>query len=349
MPSVYTPTDPANLNASLKALLGLKQNFDPVTVALHRDQEAKDLQRNLELAASNPRYSVAGAVPSDVSNLKADLAEDPFTGTAAQATQAEAEKNLTSRQDFLSPLATQVREKQQADALALKTAEAKQLGENTLAVTKQQQDPMMKFLEGASAPGGGPSAIMGGPGATLKPSFDTAGRMSLSVQPMAALVQRAHNQLMDARDKTLGALKEAEANYPGINDAVVGVDKPGGSALGRLFSTVTGMGAPKYGSATDAANARLERLNYSMGVPTPFSKLAQEASFGNIEQMAGQLPGVRGLATITPMFKEHQSRWGHETPLATVQRLRHMVDIMDQTLGTIESSGGSAPSLGGGE
>ncbi len=60
--------------------------------------------------------------------------------------------------------------------------------------------------------------------------------------------------------------------------------------------------------------------------------------------MAGQLPGVRGLATIAPLFKEHQARWGKETPLATVQRLRHMAAIMDQTLSTIEGGAGAEDS-----
>ncbi len=155
---------------------------------------------------------------------------------------------------------------------------------------------------------------------------------------MPALVQRAHNQLTDARDKTLSALQEAERMYPGINDEATKADT--GGAPGWM-SFATGIGSQKYGSAVDLAKAANDRLKYTVGVPTPFSRLAQESSFGNIEQMAGQLPGVRGLATITPLFKEHQSRWGKETPLATVQRLRHMAGIMDQTLGTIESGGGN--------
>jgi hypothetical protein len=209
-----------------------------------------------------------------------------------------------------------------------------------------QNEGTQKLLEAIGGGHGGGRAGGGGlvgPGGSIKPTINASGGVSFTTTQMPALVQRARNQLMDARDKTLNALAEAEKQYPNINDAAEQSDTPGGSAIGRMVSGLTGIGAPKYGGPVDRANAGIERANYSMGITTPFANLAQEASFGNIEQMAGQLPGVRGLATITPLFKEHQSRWGHETPLATVQRLRHMARMMDETLNTLDTSGAGEP------
>ncbi len=206
----------------------------------------------------------------------------------------------------------------------------------------------LKLLETFNNGQGGqdPDEASGGVRTTFKPAINANGEVSFAPVQTPALVQRALNQLLDARDKTMTALSEAERMYPGINDEALKADAtpahPSGvmSGVKDLFKYATGMGTQKYGSAADQAGAGIERLKYTMGVPTPFAKLAQEASFGNIEQMAGQLPGVRGLATITPLFREHQSRWGHEAPLASVQRLRHMADIMDQTIKTVDTSGG---------
>lgn len=199
---------------------------------------------------------------------------------------------------------------------------------------RAQVDQILQRQNGANGGSGGSG---------FKMSINAAGEPTFAPDAMPALVQRAHSQLLDARQKTQQALAEAERLYPGITAAAQHADQqpqaPGWSDI------LTG-GAGKYGGLSDRAGALNDRAKYTLGFATPFSKLAQEASFGNIEQMAGQLPGVRGLATITPMFKEHQSRWGHETPLATVQRLMHMDGIMGDTLTNIEHGGGSTSSDG---
>lgn len=180
----------------------------------------------------------------------------------------------------------------------------------------------------------------GAGGETWKPSINAQGDVSFTQTGMPALVQRAHAQLSDARNKTISTLQEAERLYPGITAEAAKVDAGGQAPSWTSF--ITG-GAGKYGGAMDLAGAANDRLKYSMGIPTPFANLAQAASFGNLEQMAGQLPGVRGLATITPLFKEHQSRWGRETPLATVQRLLHMKSIMEDSLSNMEHGGANEP------
>lgn len=309
-------------------------------------------------------YGYAGAVPTQ-GELESPFEQEQAARAQAadeadRARTAEVMKRNAERTAYMSPGATEMRRSQQKDKLAELLAVPQQQGANAIALEgaktrgalELEQDKrnstqkLLETLAGPRAGGSGSAAGLGGPGSSIKPAINAAGGVSFSVTQMPALVQRARNQLMDARDKTITALDQAERLYSGINDEADKADvDTSKSALGRMFSGVTGIGAQKYGGPGDRAKAGIERANYTLGIPTPFSELAQTASFGNIEQMAGQLPGVRGLATISPMFKEHQSRWGHETPLATVQRLRHMAKLMDETLHTLDTSGASEPEM----
>jgi hypothetical protein len=179
--------------------------------------------------------------------------------------------------------------------------------------------------------------------APFKMSINAQGQPTFAPNQMPAMIQRSYAQLSDAKIKTDQTLAEAERLYPGILEAADSADTS--TASPGWMDVLTG-NAGKYGGASDLAGAANERLKYTVGVQTPFSNLAQSASFGNIEQMAGQMPGIRGLTQIMPMFKEHQSRWGKETPLATVQRLKHMSKLMDDSLVNMKSgegvSGGAA-------
>jgi hypothetical protein len=331
----------------LKSLSSNAENPDnPIQVELAQRARLDEMKRSLGMVSDttggmdkwgNPTGTSfgTGATPADARSLQSDVATAPYTGDAAQ--EARTAEAVASRPGTQQMNAQTFAQKM---GLAIAPNQAKATGD--LAVTKaeiagkvaaqqQQEDATQKLIKSAQNSSEA--------GTTFKPAINAQGGVSFTETQMPALVQRAHNQLIDARDKTLSALQEAERMYPGINDSSTSADQqPSGQGWG---SFLTGIGGQKYGSATDMVGAANERLKYTVGVPTPFSKLAQEASFGNIEQMAGQLPGVRGLATITPMFKEHQSRWGHETPLATVQRLRHMAQIMDETIHTIEGGGGN--------
>lgn len=328
---------------------------DSVDLDYLRRKRLEEMQRNRELAG--PGFST-GATAGDVNRLQTDINEAPDTGLVAQKAIADVEKQRAAEAAFNSPGATDVRRQQQQDELTKLLAVPKQQGQNAialegaktqgaLALEQDKRQGTKNLLEsltgGAGAAGGSGSAShLGGPGSSIKPAINANGGVSFSVTQMPALVQRARNQLMDAHDKTLSALSEAERMYKGINDAATQADVNPSTGFG---SYVTGMGAQPYGSAKDQLGAMTERAKYTLGMPTPFANLAQTASFGNIEQMAGQLPGVRGLATITPLFKEHQSRWGHETPLATVQRLRHMASLMEETLHTLDTSGAGGPEM----
>jgi hypothetical protein len=340
---------------ALTNLSGLNAS-DPhgvVAARLKKEQALLEMKRSLELQAGDPTHTFSGATHADVADEENHLAESPDFGTDAMKRTADVQNTSDEMSTYNRPDVTAKRKEDLAGKLALASAPAEVAAKGNLAVENAKTEGALrekaasteatqKLLE---AIGGGSSGShsggLAGPGGTIKPTINASGGVSFTTTAMPALVQRARNQLMDARDKTLQALDEAEKQYPGIFEEATRADEEpaGGSALGRLFKGVTGIGADKYGGPAARAGAGIERANYTLGIPTPFSKLAQEASFGNIEQMAGQLPGVRGLATITPLFKEHQSRWGHETPTATVQRLKHMAELMNGTLHTLDTSG----------
>lgn len=320
-------------------------------------QHADDF--NAEHAGSN-MHAFSPVTPDSLATQDADLAAQQAATIHEfddKATQAELSDPTSRRSKEYA--AEQARQRAELEAGIAQAKQApvsagalmleREKGNQERQTESARQANVMHLLGGGGAGAGAAatgSSAAGAPG-TWKPAINGKGEVSFQQNQMPALVQRAYNQLSSAHKQTADALGEAERLYPGITSEAQKVDTQGGAAGitgagGRLLSTLTGIGAPKYGGPTDYAGAGLERFNYTLGVPTPFSKLAQEASFGNIEQMAGQLPGVRGLATITPLFKEHQSRWGHETPLMTVQRLMHMKDIMEQTLEDLRTGGGES-------
>ncbi len=349
----------------LDILRGLTSNVanpeNPLQASLLQKKRLDEMKRNAELVGSTPGGMDAwgnptgtsfstGATPSDISGAEDDLANDPYIGTVEKKRVADIQAINDALAIRNRPADTAARNEDFAQKLGLAVGPAQATAAGQVAVEKEKNagqqalqagqaantKSLLETLGGGGGEGGGG---VGGPGSSIKPTVNATGGVSFTTTQMPALVQRAKNQLTDARNKTLAALQQAENQYPGINDAAQAVDT--GKPVGWMDFLTGGGNSPKYGSAMDMAGAANDRLKYTMGVPTPFSQLAQESSFGNIEQMAGQLPGVRGLATITPLFKEHQSRWGKEAPAATVQRLRHMVDIMDDTLHTIDTGGGS--------
>lgn len=325
----------------------------------NKEQALLEMKRSLELQASDPKHTFSGATNADIDFDESQLAADPNFGHDEQERVGDVQNTNAEMADYNRPDVTKKRTDEIANKLALASAPAIEAAKGNLAVENAKTegalrekaastDATQKLLEaiGGGRGGQGGGGGLAGPGGTIKPTINASGGVSFTTTAMPALVQRARNQLMDARDKTMQALEEAEKQYPGIFEEASNVDAEpaGGSALGRMFRGLTGIGAEgKYGGPSARANAGIERANYTLGIPTPFSRLAQEASFGNIEQMAGQLPGVRGLATITPLFKEHQSRWGHEAPTASVQRLKHMVELMNGTLHTLDTSGAGGP------
>lgn len=360
---------------ALSALAGLTSNAgnpnSAVQTALRRRNQLDEMKRNLALSGLNRDVNgkvtsgfATGATPQDVSELENDIAEDPNTGVDAQDQVKRAQNRYEQDVRYHSPEATGQRNDALAEALAKAEAPAKARAAGTLAIEQEKNrgvidlrnnqlentKKLLETLTGGQGTGGqgatGQQNSLVGPGGSIKPTINANGGVSFTTTQMPALVQRARNQLLDAHSKTIEALGQAEKMYPGINAQIDQDETQGPEGSTGFGSFLTGVGAPKYGSAADFAGARAERAKYDWGLPTPFSELAQSASFGNIEQMAGQLPGVRGLATITPLFKEHQSRWGHETPYQTVRRLHGMAKMMEETIQTLDTSGASAENQG---
>jgi hypothetical protein len=352
---------------SLSALAGLTSNVSnpksTVQTYLDRRNRLDELKRNLALTglSRDARGNVtsgfaSGASPEDVTQLESDINDDPNLGVDAQDQVKRAQNRYEQDVRYSSPEATGQRKDVLAEALTKAEAPAKAAGAASLAVEQEknrgdlerqnnQLDNTKKLLQtltGGQGQAGAAQGGLAGPGGSIKPTVNASGGVSFTTTQMPALVQRARNQLLDAHSKTMEALQQAEKMYPGINDIVSQDEAKGPEGSTSFGSFLTGSGAPKYGSAMDFAGARAERAKYDWGIPTPFSELAQSASFGNIEQMAGQLPGVRGLATITPLFREHQSRWGHETPYQTARRLHGMAKMMEETIQTLDTSGASA-------
>ncbi len=352
---------------ALGALEGLASNVrnpqSTVQAYLARRERLDQMKRNLALSGldRNAHGDVtsgfgSGATPEDVSQVEADVNEDPELGLAEQERVKGLQEQNAADVRYGSPEATGQRKDVLAEALAKASAPAQAQAQGALAVEQEknrgeqerqnnQLENTKKLLDtltggqGATGHQGG----IAGPGGSIKPTVNASGGVSFTTTQMPALVQRARNQLLDAHDKTITALQQAEKMYPGINSQIDKDESQGPEGSTGFGSFLSGVGAPKYGTALDMAGARAERAKYDWGIPTPFSELAQSASFGNIEQMAGQLPGVRGLATITPLFREHQSKWGHETPYQTVRRLHGMAKMMEGTIHTLDTSGGAEP------
>ncbi len=334
----------------LQALAGLSSKklrapdgMDPLV-----DAEANHAMLQDEIAKNLSKRSATFQTGATEADLGGDE-NDPWTGTVARKQIADQQKAYQADVRYNSPDATQQRNDALANVLAVPNAKAagdlavqKEINAGKIAEQNNQNANTQKLLESATGGGQGGMKGMAGPGGSVKPTINANGGVSFTTTPMPALVQRARNQLLDAHSKTLEALQQAEKLYQGINAQVDQDESQGPEGSTSFMSFLTGSGAPKYGSAMDMAKARAERAKYDWGIPTPFSELAQSASFGNIEQMAGQLPGVRGLATITPLFREHQSKWGHETPYQTVRRLHGMAKMMEDTINTLDTSGASA-------
>lgn len=352
---------------SLSALGRLTSNVsnpqNSVQGYLNRKSRLDELKRNLSMQGAEHDAKgnitsgfMSGANPEDISQLQDDVNSDPELGTDAQDRVKRAQTHNEEDVRYGSPEATGQRKDALAEALAKAEAPAKAAGAAQLGVEQEKNrgelerqnnqlentKSLLQTLTGGQGQSGGHQGGLAGPGGSIKPTVNANGGVSFTTTQMPALVQRARNQLLDAHSKTLEALAQTEKMYPGINAIVSGDETQGPEGATGFGSFLTGHGAPKYGSAMDFAGARAERAKYDWGIPTPYSELAQAASFGNIEQMAGQLPGVRGLATITPLFKEHQSRWGHETPYATARRLHGMAKMMEETIQTLDTSGASA-------
>ncbi len=130
----------------LASLLGM-QARQGIGVEADRIARKREMKRNLELQAANPRTFMAGAVPSDVSNVQEDINLDPDTGDyadteAAYARPEAAARRDTARQDALAKLLMPEQMKGQ-NALALE----KMRGQNDLATARAKGEASGSLLD----------------------------------------------------------------------------------------------------------------------------------------------------------------------------------------------------------
>lgn len=127
----------------------------------------------------------------------------------------------------------------------------------------------------------------------------------------------------------------APAPAPGGQPHAVSATSPSSSPAGPSGAQswqdfIMGTGPRAYNGLMDSLNAMSERAKYGF-MSTPLAPLIQNESFGNLEQLQAQFPGVRGFSYLLPKLKEHQSNFGKgESPDASYNRLHELTGIMDQ-------------------
>lgn len=138
-----------------------------------------------------------------------------------------------------------------------------------------------------------------------------AAAVKAEVQP--ALMQRVTGQMGAMVDNLTTAQRELERMYPGIEKSV------------NLMPDGTDKGTGQYNGALDLAKAKGQRLLYNFKY-TPYNKAIQAASLANVTGWGTIVPG-RINAQIVDKLKEHQSAFGNETPLATYQRNKELIEM----------------------
>lgn len=145
------------------------------------------------------------------------------------------------------------------------------------------------------------------------------------------------------RVQSQGGIEPAVSHEPGAGGAPPASaspnqnpSKPLGSPMDRVKDFVMGTGATPYNSLKDFLNAKTERTLYGKAA-TPYSDAVQNISYGNLQQLSGQFPGVRGFGYLLPKLQEHQARPGDETPAATYARLQGMDRLLSQSMGDFDN------------
>jgi hypothetical protein len=92
--------------------------------------------------------------------------------------------------------------------------------------------------------------------------------------------------------------------------------------------------AAKYGTLGDMLGAAGEYGKYLAGAlpaDNPFSDTMVNTSVANLKQIETMFPGIRGIATLIPLFQQHQGALGREMPVGTYGRINSMLNILNDT------------------
>ena len=231
---------PVNPTESLLALLsGPSRANDSLEVAASRKKALDEMKRSLGLQAADPRHTFSGALPSDVTSLEEDIAQDPYTGVAAQQDVANIRKKQAEQAMYNSPEATGIRQQQEAQKLRESLAVPEQQGQNALALQQatgqtalQMQREGQDFtreLQGGGGAEGGQTTVRVNP----------KGQASLTIAPEKLTTEQSRAM------GVIGSMEELAPEYERLmKNAYPGIDKNPAS-----FSSLTDMFGAKVGGA----------------------------------------------------------------------------------------------------
>lgn len=325
MPLNPTPYD------ALKKLLGGSPDLnadDPsgmVGTRLRQEDVGKEMLRTAELSASNPRHSIAGSVPSDFADLRKTLGESPNFGDVASkraddfqaANDSALQAGFRGDQEIAGPASggDQMGEHLYANVGNRSGDSPAQMAGKSAANIAAMKAQMPLDVARTAAKGGVDQAAM-----------EAKGKLDLEMLKRQGM-QDSFKQFLKLRPGSM-----ASHEPTGATDASTGATPPAGPPVKRSSQPwsdfILGRGPNALGGALDAFS---ERQKYGM-MSTPMSDMIQNESFGNLEQLQAQFPGVRGFGYLLPKLKEHQSHFGQglQTPQSSYDRLGNMTQILDE-------------------
>lgn len=331
--------NPNSLDA-LKKLLGASSDLnagDPNGM-LAQESLASDnmdeLKQHLGLQAEFPHtYFASAKAPTALAKQSEDLANGPNFGTAArarvagiqQANDAALQAGFRGDQSIAGPAAD-------SDPTAPQ-------GHNLYANVGNRSGDSPAQMAGKSASANEALKLQApilAAQTTARGGVEEAGIKAKNAMDLEQLkrkgMQDSFNQIMKLRPGSPAISHEQQAPGapppqapPGAPQAATPPVKTEGQPWADF---IMGKGPNSLGSALGAMS---ERQKYGM-MSTPMSDMIQNESFGNLEQLQAQFPGVRGFSYLLPKLKEHQSHFGQglQTPQASYDRLGNMTQILDE-------------------
>lgn len=325
--------NPNSLDA-LKRLLGASSdlNVDDASsmpqMRISQKNHAEEDMRRYENANSDPYgRSFTGASPSTYAHLKSLLSDDPegpTFGTAEkariaginQANSRAMQEGFTGDSDIAGPA------EDASGGFGHKLYA--NVGDRSGLSPAQMAGRSATMMEAAKTNAPVDIARINSAGDVAKQRMANQGQQDLERLKRQGM-QDSFNQFLQLKPGSMAT--HTPTGQPAVPQGQPQAEaKPQESQSWMDF--ITGKGPNSLRAATDAFS---ERQKYGM-MSTPMAPAIQNESFGNLEQLQAQFPGVRGFGYLLDKLKEHQSHFGQglQTPQASYDRLGGMDTIFDQ-------------------
>lgn len=323
------PLQPSPYDA-LKKLLGSSPDLnagDPKGMVANRLKQ-EDVAKEMLHTAQSARQTggVTGATPSDYADLAKTLGESPNFGIGAEqrASDINAANDRAMQAGFTGD-----------SEIAGPASGGGPQGERLYANVGYRSNDNPAQMAGKSA-----SAV----------------EAMKTQMPLLAAREKGMGDILAEREKGNQTRQTGEAEFNRTAGFLRGgqvpgqpgqPNQPGGANAVDYGSTTAapqsqswsqymfGGGPRPHNDFMSALGAMSERAKYgglvgNLGAQsTPFAPLIQNESFGNLEQLQAQFPGVRGFSYLLPKLAEHQANFGKgETPDSTYLRLHGMEKIL---------------------